>query len=824
MPRIARPLVLLLALLCVPLARAQDEPVAADADVVEMAPAAVVETAPPAVGQVQPPDLAARIAAAVEPLADDLRRLEDEVADPDRTEDELERLRPLLRALADRALERVLPFQDEIRALDGAVSALPPPAEGVSEPADVTERRQALVAGRLAASQALRGAEAVSARAHELDARVAALRRERFFGALGRRRDLSGQVLEQTLEAAPRTARRIALSVRDWIANLVRYHPGRLATALLAALGAGLLAHLLLRPVRRWRDRLVERSRRRGEPVPALQRLTFAFAATCLTGLVLALTALALDAAMTWQALYRLRIDEAVRALLTAVVGVSFVWVLLAAVLAPRAPDRRIVALPDRAARRLFLLGGLVAVVYGADLFLSQLFAIYAVPVALSVVKSLFAALLIAGLMVAIVMTRLRPGASRHGWNLWLAVLVWGGAFVIVGAAVSGYVAFARFVAGQFVVTGSILGTMYLGHLVARAISRDRALRATSLGRRLVGRGATDERVEQVALALSLVLNALVLLVGLPFLLLQWGSSWTEIGGWVRRGFEGFEVAGFEFSFTRLLIALGLFVLIYQATRALQRWFDGSVATRTRMDAGVRNSVRSGIGYVGVIIAILVALSAAGLNLSNLAIIVGALSVGIGFGLQNIVNNFVSGIIMLVERPIKVGDYVAVSGREGTVRKISVRATELETLDRQSVIVPNADFIGSPVANWMHVDRVRRLVMPIGVAYGSDTELVRDILKGVLMADERVARLPEPFVYFADFGASSLDFQLRFFIDDISNTQFVESDIRFAIDRAFRENGIEIPFGQTDLHLRSISTEAAQALRGGDAWNLQGEG
>ena len=257
-----------------------------------------------------------------------------------------------------------------------------------------------------------------------------------------------------------------------------------------------------------------------------------------------------------------------------------------------------------------------------------------------------------------------------------------------------------------------------------------------------------------------------------------------------------------------------VFLAIVAVTRMLQRTLNEKVFPRTRFDMGVRNSLSMALGYVGFAIAMLIGINALGLDLSNLAIIAGALSVGIGFGLQAIVNNFVSGLILLVERPVKVGDWVIVGGYEGTVKRISVRATEIETFDRQSVIIPNSELISSAVGNWTHKDRLCRIIIDVGVAYGSDTAKVREVLLACAEANPHVLKQPAPYVLFRNFGDSSLDFQLRCFLTDIDYFLRVPSDLRFTIDEAFRKESIEIPFPQRDLHVKSVG-ELPQALAEG---------
>ncbi|MCB1546955.1 MAG: mechanosensitive ion channel, partial [Hyphomicrobiaceae bacterium] len=187
-----------------------------------------------------------------------------------------------------------------------------------------------------------------------------------------------------------------------------------------------------------------------------------------------------------------------------------------------------------------------------------------------------------------------------------------------------------------------------------------------------------------------------------------------------------------------------------------------------------------------------------------LAIVAGALSVGIGFGLQSIVNNFVSGLILLVERPIKVGDWIVVGNDQGFVRRISVRATEIETFDRSSLILPNSELITGRVINLTHRNAMGRVIINVGTAYSSDPAEVVALLREIAQAHPTVLRHPEPRIAFVDFGASSLDFSVRVYIPDIKRTFDVQTDLRIAIFKAFAERGIEIPFPQQDLHLRDL--------------------
>jgi small-conductance mechanosensitive channel len=248
------------------------------------------------------------------------------------------------------------------------------------------------------------------------------------------------------------------------------------------------------------------------------------------------------------------------------------------------------------------------------------------------------------------------------------------------------------------------------------------------------------------------------------------------------------------------------FVLIltvtYAFSKLLQRILGGFYSQRG-LEEGTRYALNRLLHYGILAFGLFVALDNLGISITALAGLGAILAVGIGFGLQNIAQNFVSGLILLLERPVKKGDFVLVGDTRGTVRSIHARATVITTLDNVDILVPNADLVTEQVVNQTYRDRELRLRINVGVAYGSDTDLVRQVLLRVAREHPEVMRKAEATVRFLDFGESSLDFVLLVWIDDPLAQMRVASDLRFAIDRAFREAGIEIPFPQRDLHLRS---------------------
>lgn len=267
------------------------------------------------------------------------------------------------------------------------------------------------------------------------------------------------------------------------------------------------------------------------------------------------------------------------------------------------------------------------------------------------------------------------------------------------------------------------------------------------------------------------------------------------------RSYSGDTTAGitFETLFQAILFLLCASYIMRRGKGLLENY----LLSKIQMDVGVKHTIITLVGYVGWILIVLMTLSVVGINLKNLAIVFGALSVGIGFGLQNVVNNFVSGLIILFERPIKEGDWVVINGHEGIVKNIRIRATELETFTSASVLIPNAEILSGNVINWTHSDMTGRIDIPVGVAYDSDLNKVKEILLEIAKKNQRVLKNPAPYVWLLNFGDNAVELELRAMTADVMSKGGIRSELMFQIFEAFNKEGIEIPFPQRVVHLQN---------------------
>lgn len=734
-----------------------------------------------------------------------LAEAERELSQPDVTDRQLRELRDQLIEMRDeaRVLADASAREREVQQSDLAALGPAPPEEAPPEAPNVVVRRKALNAAVAAADGTVKEAELVIAQASRLTDKVSELRRTR----------LTERILARSVSPLMPSVWRKAWSelaadwdrwsegvAAEWSAGDSKAHASEMGRHLAIGL---VLAILLAFPLR---TRLIRRfgyMALSGEPNYA-QRLW----AAAFTGIVRAVlpsvAAVAIYLGLLYDEVLSDSMVDTARLAVASLVVVFFVAGFCRSALAPYHPEWRLVRIDDCGARVvsrgitglavLFALERLVDVSVAAD----------------SSVEQIAARKFVFGLLIsAVLFSMLRRQVWRlddattlgSGWQAFryfLAALV----AAIPLTAILGYVSLSWLLARQLVLSAGLWAAVALlrrivGESVEHVLAADsrpgRWLRAYL--------ALSDDGADMLAFWLGGALQWIALVLGFLAFLVLWGYGGKDLADGLHAAFFGFSIGHIEISLAQFLMALLLFGALLVATRMLQKTLDQRIFPRTRLDLGIRHSVRSAVGYLGVILAAVLAVSMLGIDLSNLAIIAGALSVGVGLGLQNIVGNFVSGLILLVERPIKAGDWVVVGEHQGYVKKISVRATEIATFDRASVFIPNSSLISGSVMNRTYADKVGRVLLPIGIAYEADPKRAREILLEIALAHPEVRRNPPPNVAFLGFGDSALNLELSAFLHDVDKVKSVTSDLCFSIHEAFMREGISIPYPQRETRV-----------------------
>lgn len=756
--------------------------------------------------------------AQIEAIRLDLQQIEAALSrerlDEARLNDLRQRLLPLAQKI-EGIIQREQPRVDEIKARIDQLGPAPDSSKGQSESVEVARDRAEQDRLWKEADETLRLARALGLRADQSGHAISDRRRQNFTREILAQHPaiISPWLWVEITKMLPADIRAFNFLLQQWgetiAANLSLYE----AMILLLVLAM----FILVQPrARHWVEtgtflRAADGTGAEEREKTRLQKLMRASRRLALATVLPGAALLLLDMLLDRFELLPGRANSVMDALLTGLIFLAFMRGLSRAVLAPGRPGWRIVELSDDRATifsgTIFAFTLVVVIGRVADSWLAAIVASLPLTLATRGIFAILAVLAIArGLNQAF---GRRETASAEGlaeagrlWHIRLAG--WLSVVVVIGAGISGYAPFASFLVTQLtwvlaLALGAILALAFIEELVETGVSS-----GGFLGRRVRdATGMTASALDQASVLGSGFLK-LVLFVALALLVLApWGVDSQSFLSNVRAAFFGFQVGGITISLSTIAIAIGLFAVGYFITRAIQNWLDSNYLPRTTLDPGLQNSIRTMLGYVGIVLAAVFALSQLGLSLDKLTIVAGALSVGIGFGLKSIVENFISGLILLWERPIRVGDWIVVGDEQGTVKRINVRSTEILTFDRASLIIPNSEFISGRVKNWVHSDRTARIIVPVGVDYSADPQVVQKILLDSALAHIEIMSEPKPLVIFKNLGENGLDFELRCFTD-VDSMSTTRSDLLFDIYRRLQEAGVMVSSPTRRLEITNL--------------------
>ncbi|MGO4337594.1 DUF3772 domain-containing protein [Labrys sp. KB_33_2] len=483
-------------------------------------------------------------------------------------------------------------------------------------------------------------------------------------------------------------------------------------------------------------------------------------------------------------------------------IGVGL-WALAQAVLAEGHAELRLLPLSDWAVRRIGRRMGWLAVVLSLSILLNGVIEHLHADPSLSVARETISAILYLAIIVSLLIRirnapptvvdgrTLAPDEDLTGLDIlrpigWLSVVVMAVCLAIGYSTLAVAAAVFPLLVLCVVAASYLLTTLVDSALTERLISdvdRRRAVASTI--------GVTSKQVTFGATLLSGVLRFLIISFAVGSLGLPFGLYSTDMAPAIQRAYFGFKIGELTISPSSIISGIVLFIIIWAVMRLIKGWLGNTLLPRTSLDSGVQNSIATIIGYLGFILAISAGLSEVGVSWQNIGIVAGGLSVGLGLGLQGIAGNFVSGLILLAERPIRVGDIIAAAGEEGYVRRISVRSTTLETYDRATLIIPNSTLITGSVKNWVYGNTWSRLRIALTVLYDSDIDAVKAAMLAAPEDDPRILPTPRPQVYMTSMDVG-LEFELIVMVASMETQVAVKSDLLARIFKNFRAKGIRL--------------------------------
>ena len=738
-----------------------------------------------------------------------VEEIEHAVARDDISSEELAELRQKLNAVMEALRAKIDEIEPQAQEVEERLKQLgPPPAKDAPpESPEVTKQREELSKSFSELDGALKAARVLSVRAEQLSERVAQKRHALYARELFARTPsaLDPFFWSDVLRALPIELGRWTTMLELWASE--RHDGTRTVAAALLLLA---IAGVAIAMSRWWFPRFSSTPRETVSAKATAAFWTFIWFA--------ARTPLASFAALLVLQTFGLltpRLAQIAQGIVAGIAAAAFGHGVARALYTPQQPERRLTADNDEIARCLHnhLVWGtrVLAVVIPLQIVHKTLFAPLVITIA---TNALFATAMAAILLhLAFRFGRLTTPTQRRMLLGVIHPLAWLLAIFILLALLAGYSGFAAFVSLRTIVAAAVFGALHLLSIATQAFLGAFA-EETERGQKLsTSLGLSSRSLGLFGTLLSALVRVALLLLAFFLIIGPWEVSTADLFDTIRNVPFGFKIGELHLSVHALLVALVTLAVVLLITRIVQGWLERDLLPRTRLDAGLQHSIVTIFGYAGAITAITLALGGMGFDLQKIALIAGALSVGIGFGLQSIVSNFLSGLILLTERPIRVGDAIVVKGEEGWVRRVRVRATEIETYERASVIIPNSELITGVVKNWTHANRLARIVIKVTVSYASDPVKVRDILLEIASTHPHVTQSPPPSAFLLGLGENGMQFELFCIVADLDKGGSVKNDLHFALLERFRAAGIEIAYPQRELRWRA-SEDASDADAG----------
>jgi potassium efflux system protein len=729
---------------------------------------------------------------------------------------ELQALRQQIDPVTEGIREIVDDFGPRVEGAKARLEQLgPKPAEDAApESPDVARERTARDAALADVGETQRLAKALLVQAEQLTTQISDRRRGTFARALLERTSgiLSPDLWSSVLAALPREARALRTVGDDWF-TLVS---GRSSFGALILVGLAIGVAVALYVGRRHLlPRLIVRDPAAVDP-SRRRRLLSALGVFAIGAVPAAAGSWVVYAALDAVGFLPPRILPVVASALSGLAFVAFVKALADALLAEDHASWRVIAMSDAAAARTTHFAVGLSAVYAVGKALEALNTGVAAALPISVATRGLAAIACA-VVLAELLRRFATTTSEEEASLGpyvatepesggpLRLLGWVAVAAILAAALVGYVALASFLVDQLLWVGILFGALLLSlQLVDEFIGGTLSGRTRVATTLQANTGLRRRSLEQIGVLATGVARVVLIVVAVVLALAPWGVDSADVAGSIRAAFFGVTIGGVTISLSTVGLSCLVFALALVVTRVVKSWLDTTFLPKTDLDAGLRNSISTAFGYLGLFVAAALGFAYLGLSLDKIAIVAGALSVGIGFGLQSIVNNFVSGLILLWERPIRVGDLIVVGDGEGHVRRISVRATEIETFDRSTIIVPNSNLISGTVRNRVRGDRTGRVIVSVSVLRNTDPAHAAEILTRCAAEHVDVLKEPPPRVVFKKIGDAMLEFDLVCYVGDVDFQVRVMSDLNFAVFACLTEAKIIPPLGPPAMDVKGL--------------------